>query len=125
MRCKMNIQYQVPWSELLWQGLAEDTGEFIRGQLFRIGKDYYICRSHMQGYYQYSDSIYPTLMIGEWYKIAPFTLERVEFVEVSEEEEQEYIKNFKSEVSQEEVEVLRTYEKKYRELVEDFKNNWH
>lgn len=115
----MNIQYEIPWSELLWQGLAEDTGEFIVGQLFKNKDGYYIHRNYRQ---DDNDDI-SCITVSDWHKIAPFTLARVEVEEITEEEEQKIIETCKRDVTQEMVEFLQTYEKKYKELIEDYLRN--
>lgn len=103
----MDIQYKIPWSELLWQGIAEGTGEFVIGQLFRIKDNYYINRPYRQGYYQNNGDDDSIVTISDWYKIVPSTLERVECEVVTEEEEQRYLRSKTS------------FEEELKEYIED------
>lgn len=115
----MNIQYEVPWSELLWTGLAEDTGEYIVGQLFRNQDGYYIHRN----YRRYDNDDISCITVNDWHKITPFTLARVEVEEITEEQERKIIETCKAGVTPEMIEFMQTYEEKYKELVEDYMKN--
>lgn len=75
----------VSWRELLWDGIDDNTGEFVRGQLIR--------RRELDGTQGYWICVNPYLItfengfssaIGGWRKVVPSSLKRTEFVEVEE-----------------------------------------
>lgn len=88
----MEKDFNISWSELLWDGITVKGGYRVTGQLLRRGKDeYYICTNT---YYMYRENERMAPMIGRWHKVIPSTIKRVVFIEITEEEEEEIKQNF-------------------------------
>ena len=80
----------VRWSDILWRGIAEDSGCWLMGQLLKVRDDFYICTTYAG---QWREDGELSHVIGRWYKVLPYTIERVVVKEMTEEEEE----NFKRE----------------------------
>ena len=70
--------FNIPWTELLWEG-ETISGAFIRGQLFRFQGHYYICNNIPVEYEECVEKGWYPPTVGWWHEVEPNTLKKCEW----------------------------------------------